>query len=178
MNRMVSAAKAKGFGTVAMKTARGAWRMQQDRTFMQKLPAGTSAYHALARWLTTATDLTAAVIQINGLDEFTGTCSGAGKSLRAADARAVELMAAYAEGRVCGLCNACMPHCPNQVPIAEILRYERYAVDYRDPGRARSLYTRLHVDATNCTSCQQCAGHCPQKLRIPDALARAHMILA
>ncbi|MCE5309022.1 MAG: hypothetical protein LLG20_15390, partial [Acidobacteriales bacterium] len=69
INRAVSLAKSKGFGTVAMKTTRGAWRMQQDRAFMRKFPAGTSTYHALARWLTTATDLTAAVIQINGLDE-------------------------------------------------------------------------------------------------------------
>lgn len=178
INRMVSLAKSKGFGTVAMKTTRGAWRMQQDRAFMRQFPAGTSTHHALARWLTTATDLTAAVIQINGLDEFSDTCSGAGKSMRSSDARAIEQMTAYAEGRVCGLCNHCMPHCANAVPIADILRYERYAVDYRDPVRARRLYAHLEVNARACTDCGQCVEHCPRRLPIPKALAKAHALLA
>jgi len=178
ISRVVSLAKSKGFGTVAMKTARGAWRMQQDRAFMQKFPAGTSTYHALARWLTTGTDLTAAVIQINGLDEFADTCSGAGKSMRASDARAIGMMTAYAAGRVCGLCNTCMAHCSNRVPIADILRYERYAVDYRDRNRARNLYARLEVNSSGCAACGQCAGHCPQRLQIPSALAAAHAMLA
>jgi len=177
INRMVSRAKTKGFGTVAMKTTRGAWRMQQDRAFMQRFPAGTSTHHALARWLTTATDLTGAVIQINGLNEFADTCSGAGKPMRAADARAIEQMTAYAGGRVCGLCNTCMPHCPNHVPISDILRYERYAVDYRDPERARRLYAHLEIDAGSCAGCGECLSHCPQRLRIPDALNRAHTLL-
>jgi predicted aldo/keto reductase-like oxidoreductase len=178
ISRVVSLAKSKGFGTVAMKTARGAWRMQQDRAFMRQFPAGTSTHHALARWLTTGTDLTAAVIQINGLDEFADTCSGAGKPLRASDARAMEMMTAYAAGRVCGLCNTCMAHCPRHVPIADILRYERYAVDYRDCPGARRLYAQLEVNARDCAACGQCTGHCPQRMPIPDRLAAAHALLA
>ncbi len=178
INRAVSLARSKGFGTVAMKTTRGAWRMQQDRAFMKKFPAGTSTYHALARWLTTGTDLTAAVIQINGLDEFADTCSGAGKSMRASDARAIEVMTGYAAGRVCGLCNTCMEHCANHVPVADILRYERYATDYRDLRRARDLYARLEVDVRGCAACGKCVEHCPQRMQIPDALAAAHALLA
>ena len=178
ISRVVSLARSKGFGTVAMKTTRGAWRMQQDRAFMQQFPAGTSTHHALARWLTTGTDLTAAVIQINGLDEFADTCSGTGKSMRSSDARAIEMMTAQAAGRVCGLCNTCMAHCANHVPIADILRYERYAVDYRALDRARRLYAQLEVNASGCAACGHCALHCPQRMPIPDSLAAAHALLA
>lgn len=178
INRMVSLAKSKGFGTVAMKTTRGAWRMQQDPAFMRQFPAGTSTHHALARWLTTGTDLTAAVIQVNGLGEFADTCSGAGKTMRTSDARAIGMMTAYAEGRVCGLCNTCMAHCANHVPVADILRYERYAVDYRERSRARGLYARLEVNASSCAACGECVAYCPQRLPIPSALAAAHAMLA
>jgi predicted aldo/keto reductase-like oxidoreductase len=178
INRVVTLAKSKSFGTIAMKTTSGAWRMRQDGAFLRKFPAGTSTHHALARWLTTGTDLTAAVIQINGLDEFADTCSGAGKSMRSSDARAIEMMTAYADGRVCGLCNTCMEHCANHVPIADILRFERYAVDYRDRTRARRLYAQLDVNAGDCAACGNCVAHCPRHVPIPDALAAAHALLA
>jgi len=84
LNTFVSVAKSHGFGTTAMKTAAGTARMQADSEFMGKFPPGTTPHHALARWLTTGTDLSAAVIRINSLEQFVDTCSGAGKPLRAA----------------------------------------------------------------------------------------------
>ena len=64
LNKFVSFAKSQGFGTIAMKTAAGTARMQADSEFMSKFPPGTTPHHALARWLTTSTDLSAAVIRI------------------------------------------------------------------------------------------------------------------
>jgi hypothetical protein len=177
MKQFVSLARRKGFGTIAMKTTRGAGRMKGDAEFMKQLPAGTSPHHALARWLTTATELDAAVIQIGSLSEFVDTFSGAGKPLRAADARALEVMTAYADREVCRLCNECARHCQHGVPIADILRYERYAQDYGEGLRARVLYAMLDRQADTCIACGDCLPHCPQKLAIPRKLAGAHEIL-
>jgi predicted aldo/keto reductase-like oxidoreductase len=177
MNQLVSLARRKGFGTIAMKTTRGAGRMQQDQEFMKDFPPGTTPYHALARWLTTRTQLDAAVIEINNLRQFVDTYSGAGKALRAADERAIEQMLAYANREVCRLCNECMAHCKEGVPIADILRYERYARDYGEGARARRLYAQLDKQADACLACGTCLPHCPQGLAIPDKLAGAHQIL-
>jgi predicted aldo/keto reductase-like oxidoreductase len=176
-NEFVALAKRKGFGTIAMKTARGAGRMAQDRGFMKSFPAGTTPYHALARWLTTRTQLDAAVIRINSLSQFVDTYSGAGKDLRAADSQAIRRMTAYADQEVCRLCNQCMSHCPQRLPIADILRYERYATDYGDTTQARRLYAQLDRQADSCIACDTCLSHCPQGLRIPDKLAAAHRLL-
>ena len=153
LNKFVSFAKSKGFGTTAMKTAAGTARMQADREFMSKFPPGTTPHHALARWLTTSTDLSTAVIRINSLDQFVDTYSGAGKPLRAADARAIEMMTAYANREVCRLCNECMSHCPEGVAIADILRYERYATDYGD----RSARGGFMPNSTSAATPARCA---------------------
>jgi uncharacterized protein len=177
MKEFVSSARRKGFGTVAMKTTQGASRMKRDAEFMKNFPAGTSPHHALARWLTTASDLDAAVIQINNLDQFVDTFSGAGKPLRALDHRAVEQMALYANREVCRLCNECASHCGHGVPIADILRYERYAQDYGEGLRARILYATLDRQGDSCIACGDCLPHCPQGLKIPEKLASTHRIL-
>jgi hypothetical protein len=178
LNQFVRFAKGRGFGTTAMKTAAGTARMQADPEFMSKFPGGTTPHHALARWLTTATDLSTAVIRIHNLDQFVDTYSGAGKPLRAADARAMEMITAYADREVCRLCNDCMSHCSQGVAIADILRFERYAIDYDARERARQLYARLDKQGDACQVCGVCQTHCPQGLDIPAKLASAHRLLS
>ena len=177
MKQLVSLARRKGFGTIAMKTTRGAGRMKNDAEFMKQFPADTSPHQALARWLTTGTELDTAVIQIKSLSEFVDTFSGAGKPVRAADARAIERMTAYADREVCRLCNECASHCQHGIPIADILRYERYAQDYGEGLRARALYAMLDRQGNSCIACGNCLPHCAQQLEIPRKLAEAHEIL-
>jgi len=177
MNDFLALAKRKGFGTIAMKTTRGAGRMREDREFMKSFPAGTTPHHALARWLTTRTQLDAAVIEIGNLQQFVDTYSGAGKGPRAADVRAIEQMIAYADREVCRLCSECMPHCEKGVPIVDILRYERYARDYSEMDRARRLYAQLEKQGDACSVCGKCLPHCPQGLTIPAKLAETHRML-
>jgi hypothetical protein len=177
INAFLGLARRKGFGTIAMKTTRGAGRMRQDREFMKDFPAGTTPHHALARWLTTRTALDSAIIQINNLEQFVDTYSGAGQAPRAADAQAIEKMAAYADREVCRLCNECMSHCAQGVPVADILRYERYARDYGEGSWARLLYARLDKQGDACVACGNCLPHCPQELPIPEKLTAAHRLL-
>jgi predicted aldo/keto reductase-like oxidoreductase len=178
MDGFLELARKKGFGTTAMKTARGIGRMREDQAFIDSLPEGTAPHNALARWLTTATKLDAAVIRVRNLGEFAETYSGAGRSLRAQDAKTIDMMVARADRTACRLCTECQPHCPRQVPVAEILRFERYAVDDRDIGKARTLYAGLDRRADACAACGSCLAHCPQGLPIPDRLAAAHAILS
>jgi predicted aldo/keto reductase-like oxidoreductase len=174
----VGALRRQGFGTIAMKTMWGAPRMKEDAAFMKNFPASTTPHHAVARWLTTKTELDTAVISIKNLDEFVDTFSGAGKEMRAADTRALQVMTAYANREVCRLCSECVDHCPNGVEIADILRYERYATDYGDRERARRLYAQLDKRGDACQACGSCLPHCPQGLNIPVKLANAHRLLS
>lgn len=178
MDTFMEFARKKGFGTTAMKTARGIGRMREDEDFMSKLPEGTSPHNALVRWLTTETRLDSVVMRVRNLDEFVDSYSGAGKELRAQDTRAMEMMRAQADRTACQLCTVCQPHCPQQVPIAEILRFERYALDDHDWYKARSLYAELPRKADACISCKTCVQYCPQNLDIPEKIARLHGLLS
>jgi predicted aldo/keto reductase-like oxidoreductase len=177
MDRFLELARKKGFGTIAMKTARGIGRMKQDRSFMDNLPSGTSLHNALVRWLTTRTKIDAAVIRVKNLDEFVETFSGAGKDLRPQDEWAIKVMTDQADKVACRLCTQCQPHCPQQVPIADILRFERYALDDHDWSKARKLYAELPIKGNACVDCRTCVSHCPQGLRIPEKLTAAHALL-
>lgn len=177
MNAFLELARKKGFGVIAMKTARGIGRMKEDHEFMASLPAGVAPHNALVRWLTTSTLIDAAVIRVKNLTEFAETYSGAGRELRTEDARAIDLMTARADRTACRLCTECQPACPRHIPIAEILRFERYAVDDGDWAKARALYAGLDRTAETCVRCGTCLSRCPQGLAIPDRLAAAHALL-
>jgi len=168
----------KGFGTIAMKTARGIGRMKEDQDFMGKLPDGVTPHNALVRWLTTRTKLDAVVMRVRNLNEFVDSFSGAGKALRSEDARAIQMMTDEADRTACRLCTKCQAHCPEQVPIAEILRFERYALDDHDWHKARKLYAELERNAEACTQCEICIPYCPQGLRIPEKIIAVHSLLS
>lgn len=177
MDKFLTFARERNFGTIAMKTARGIGRMTQDESFMARLPEGTSPYNALVRWLTAGTKLDAAVIRVRNLDEFAETFSGAGKELTAQDLRAIELMTAEADMIACRLCGKCQSHCPQQIPITDILRSERYALDYHDRDEASGLYAGLPTRGDSCINCGTCVQHCPLNLQIPEKLSRIHDLL-
>lgn len=178
MDDFLELARKNNFGTIAMKTARGIGRMRQDQSFIDQLPEGTSPHNALARWLTTQTKLDAAVIRVRNMDEFADTYSGAGKELRAQDKQVLEMMIARADMTACRLCGKCQSHCPQHIPITDILRFERYAMDDHDWIMASSLYAGLPTKGDICTSCGTCVENCPLHLRIPDKLAKAHIIMS
>jgi predicted aldo/keto reductase-like oxidoreductase len=178
MDKFLEFARERNFGTIAMKTARGIGRMKQDQSFMDKLPSGTSPHNALVRWLTTKTKIDAAVIRVRNLDEFMETYSGAGKDLRAQDLRAIEIMTAEANKTTCRLCGKCQSQCPQQIPITDILRFERYAMDDYDWNKASKLYAELPIKGDKCNNCGSCVQYCPLNLRIPEKLSRAHILLS
>jgi predicted aldo/keto reductase-like oxidoreductase len=62
------------------------------------------------------------------------------------------------------------------VPIAEILRFERYALDDGSIEMAARLYAGLDRRADACAACGSCLSHCPQALPIPDKLAAVHAL--
>jgi len=178
MDAFMELARKKNFGTIAMKTARGIGRMRQDEEFMNKLSEEVSPHNAMVRWLTTATLLDAAVIRVRNMEEFTETYSGAGKKLRDKDLQALKEMTREADQTACRMCGKCQAQCPRQIPISDILRFERYAMDDNDWNKARKLYAALPTQGNSCIGCETCMQACPLNMRIPDKISRAHAMLA
>jgi predicted aldo/keto reductase-like oxidoreductase len=76
-------------------------------------------------------------------------------------------------------CGACLGHCPEALPIADVLRYRMYFEDYGNEKEALRLYGALGKNASVCASCSApCLGACPLGLPIQERMRGAHELLS
>jgi predicted aldo/keto reductase-like oxidoreductase len=179
---VIALAKAKDFGVIAMKTMGGVGRAASDKK-MQTLLAeprykGSTPATAMVKWLMGNPNLTAAVIATRNFNQLQENVRAACEStLGCNDRETLGLLAAYNKGLTCLLCSDCVSHCPEHIAIADILRYERYAMDYHDLDRARAEYKTLTKDGTACIACGDCLPACRADINIVAKLKQVHHLL-
>ncbi len=178
----IDLAKKKDIATVAMKTMGGVGRAAQDGKF-QKLLAdpkyqGTTPAAAMVKWLRSNQNLTAAMIATKNFDQFEENVGAAvAVALEPRDRAMLALLADYNKGLTCLLCAQCVASCPEHIAISDIFRYDRYAHDYHELGRARGEYSTLARNATSCVGCGDCLPACPQEIDIAAKLKEVHNLL-
>ena len=159
-------AREKGVGVLAMKTLMGA-RLNDMRPYERP---GSTFSNAAFRWVLSggyADGLLVSMTSKAEVDEYLVASGDA--PLRKSDLDLLERYAQLQMARYCQSgCRACEGSCPDQVPIAEVLRTRMYDVDYRRPELARSEYAALPADARSCLTCvhQSCMNSCPQRIPI------------
>jgi predicted aldo/keto reductase-like oxidoreductase len=179
---LLTLAKKNDFGTIAMKTMGGVGRASTDKKFQTLLAEprfkGSSPGAAMVKWLMSNPNLTAAVIATNNFDQLQENFDAARQNTMGSnDHHALDLLAAYNKGLTCLLCADCVSHCPEHIAIADILRYERYALDYHDLSRARAEYKTLTKDGTACIACGDCMPACKADINIMAKLKEVHHLL-
>lgn len=95
-----------------------------------------------------------------------------------------ELLSAYS--RECGslycrhACGVCEPHCPHEVPVNTIMRYDHYFVSQGREKHAMAKYAALKSNKAD--RCQSCAGYCesacPYDVPVRALLNAAHQTLS
>jgi len=68
----------------------------------------------------------------------------------------------------------CLSVCPEQIPIMDIFRFERYLDIYKTGHWAKNQYHELSIKADQCRDCRQCEAICPYRLPIRRMLSAAH----
>ncbi len=179
---VLALAKQKDFGTIAMKTMGGVGRAATDKKFQALLAEpkfkDSTPGAAMVKWLMSNPNLTAAVINTKNFDMLQENLAAARAStLSSSDRHALGLLAAYNKGLTCLLCADCVSHCPEHIAIADILRYERYALDYHELSRARAEYKTLTKDGTACIACGDCMPACKADINIVAKLKEVHQLL-
>ncbi len=179
---VLALAKKNDFGTIAMKTMGGVGRAATDKKFQTLLAEprfkGSSPGTAMVKWLMANPNLTAAVINTTNFDQLQENVSAARElKMGANDHHALGLLAAYNKGLTCLLCADCVSHCPEHIAIADILRYERYALDYHDLSRAKAEYQTLTKNGTACIACGDCMPSCQADINIIAKLKDVHRLL-
>jgi predicted aldo/keto reductase-like oxidoreductase len=180
---VIALAKQKDFGVICMKTMGGVGRAATDPHMKTLLAdpkyAGSTPATAMVKWLMGNPNITAAVIDTKNFDHLQENLRAAtAATLGRNDRETLGLLAAYNKGTTCLLCSACVSHCPEHIAIADILRYERYALDYHDLPRARAEYAALTKNGTACIACGDCLPACRADLNILTKLKQVHALLS
>ncbi len=170
-------AKAKGIGVVAMKTLMGA-RLNDMRPYEK---GGATFSQAAFRWVLSNPNVDSLVISMTSKDNITEFVGASG--WKKISRREVPILKKYA--RLNGTsycrhaCNDCAGACPENVPIADVLRTRMYATDYEDVRFAKAEYSMLGAGASACLTCshQSCAGACTHGLPIEKMTAPTHELL-
>jgi predicted aldo/keto reductase-like oxidoreductase len=179
---LLALCKQKDFGAIAMKTMGGVGRAADDKKFQALLAdarfKGSTPGAAMVKWLMSNPNLTAAVIATKNFDQLQEDFGAARQDVLGSNDREVlGLLAAYNRGLTCLLCADCVSHCPEHIAVADIFRYERYAMDYHEPGRARAEYKTLTKNGTACIACGDCLAACPADINIVSKLKEVHALL-
>lgn len=182
VDEVMALARKKDFGTIAMKTMRGVGRAAEDGKFKELLAdprfAGSTPGAAMVKWLMSNPNLDAAVIAIKNFEQFEENIGAARQAaMRPNDRATLGLLAGYNKELTCLLCSECVTACPEHIGIADIMRYERYAMDYHDIERARAEYGALTKNGSSCIACGDCTPVCEPGINIIAKLKEIHGLL-
>jgi uncharacterized protein len=178
----IDVAKKKDIATIAMKTMGGVGRAANDEKIKKLLAdpkfQGSTPAAAMVKWLQSNANLTGAVIATRNTDQFRENVGAAASlAMGPQDRAALTLLSGYNKGLTCLLCAQCVSVCPEHIAVADIFRYERYALDYLDLDRARKEYAALTRNGTSCVGCGDCLPACTQEINIPAKLKDVHRLL-
>lgn len=172
-NQLIDKAHRRGVGFVAMKTLAGAKGADLDR-FRDRQ---TSFKQSALKWVLSNARLSNLIISINSRKQVDEYVAVSGQRLAAADHEILEEYAARFSQEVCRFSGACHDACPEDVRIADILRFSMYYHDYQQEGRAVESYAKL-VASERAAHCAHCAGFCEQAcsydLPVRSLLIKAH----
>ncbi len=172
-DRLIDRAHEAGVGFIAMKTLAGAKGADLD-AFRER---HTTFKQAALKWTLSNRKVSNLVISINSRSQVDEYAAASGQPMTRADRDVLREYEARFSSEVCRYCGACLPECPDDVRIADILRFSMYHNEYRQESRAIESYARL-VEHERAAHCRHCSGFCERAcaydLPIRTLLLKAH----
>lgn len=152
MNSAIEKAAAAGMGVVAMKTMAGGW-LDKERTKPVNVQAAL-------RWVISNPNVHTTIPGITAFDQLE-TDLRVMRDINLTEQEKAELVAdASCTGLYCNACSNCVPGCPDNLPIPELMRAYMYAYGYRNAAMASELIAETAVKADPCAGCENCSASC------------------
>lgn len=174
--KIIDRAAERDIGVVAMKTLKGA-----KHTGVEGFRGEGDAYSQAAfKWVLSNPSVSCLVVSFfehQHVDEY---LYASGQSLTQRDVALLDRYDRLTGSEYCRPhCGDCLDHCPEGLPINDILRYRMYFEDYGREKYAMQAYAELHSNASACLGCSApCAGTCPHDLAIRERMLGAHARLS
>jgi predicted aldo/keto reductase-like oxidoreductase len=137
-------ARAKGVGTIAMKTMTV---YKSDLPIRKLQDRQTNARQACLKWLLASDLFDTMVVSMANYDRVNEYLAVSGATtLTAEDRRHLRTLTAAIGPIYCRPgCDACLGTCPSNVPIADVLRYKMYFEHYGEEKSAMERYRQVPV---------------------------------
>ncbi len=176
IRRLISLAKSKDVGIIAMKTLKVGGKRQN----LDKYKTGTtSIYQAMLKWALENRNISSVVIEMLTFQELEEDLGVIEEKLTLAEKRNLLRFVAENSKDYCQMCGLCQKACPSLIRTTSILRYLTYHQSYNKTAFAREAYSRLKQSQTSasCQNCAECERVCPYGVSIRKKIKEAHLLL-
>lgn len=159
----VKKAASAGIGIVAMKTVSGGGWLDRERT----KPMNTTA---AIKWVLSNPDIHTTIPGMTSFDQLEANAKILSDlSLTATEQN--DLLASLDEpGLICAGCRECIPSCPKNLPIPDLMRAFMYTYGYAAPSMAKDLLADLGINGNPCADCDTCTVKCSRNFAVREKI--------
>jgi len=176
IEKVISFARKKNVGVIAMKTMAGGERQNLKRFET----GGSSLAQAKLKWVLENRGVCAIITEMLSFDVLNENLSVSGKRISSREKEELEEHVKATSRGYCRMCGRCASACPSGIKIPDILRFAAYYNGYGKKLSARQAYRNLPSKRTvsGCEKCGRCEAGCPFEVRVVEKLGYAHAMLA
>lgn len=160
----IKKASAAGIGIVAMKTLAGGGFLDKEKT----KPINTSA---ALKWALSNPDINTAIPGMTDFDQLDLNVKLLADISITEEEKKDLLIASAETGLYCTGCSKCIPECPRNLPVPDMMRAYMYAYGYSNPAMAYSLLRELDTKDNPCKECDVCKVECTKNFNIKEKIA-------
>jgi uncharacterized protein len=163
INSAIKKAATAGIGIVAMKTLAGGGFLDRERT----KPMNTTA---ALKWILSNPDISTTIPGMTSFDHLDLNCK-IFADIRLTDQEKSDLLADISiPGLFCSGCRQCIPDCPQNLPVPDLMRAYMYAYGYAMPSLAKNLLNELKASPDPCGNCNICNVRCSRDFMIKEKI--------
>jgi uncharacterized protein len=163
MNAALKNANDAGIGIIAMKTMAGGGFLDKEKT----KPINAAA---AIKWALSNPNIHTVIPGMTNFDQLNVNLKVL-SDITMTDQEMNDVRIASAEpGLFCPGCTKCLPACPFNLPIPDLMRAYMYVYGYSDPAKAYNLLSDLKTGSSPCTGCQTCKVTCANNFNVREKI--------
>jgi len=164
LNAAIKKAATAGIGIVAMKTLAGGGWLDREKT----KPMNTGA---ALKWVLSNPDVHTTIPGMTSFDQLDLNAKIL-TDISLNDTEKNDLLADMADpGLFCSGCQECIPQCPRNLPVPDLMRSFMYAYGYSSPLMAKDLLEELEISGNPCEGCNDCQVNCSRSFSVKEKIA-------
>ncbi len=153
-----------GLGIIAMKTLAGGGFLDKERT----KPLNTTA---AIKWALSNKNVHTAIPGMTTFDHLAANL-GILENITMTEKEKQDLLYAQGEtGMYCTGCTGCLPQCPYNLPVPDLMRAYMYAYGYSNIPMAYSLLGELGTGSAPCINCDSCKITCTKNFNLKEKIS-------